>query len=555
MKQFNSLFLIVLSLVAFGSLQAQQRYLDEVFTDVNVQSGLIYGENFTLEFLPEVGTTVNQDLLFDFYEPAGDTATERPLVVLLHTGNFLPQVTNGSIFGTRTDSATVEIAERLAKRGYVVASIDYRLGWNPLAETQPARALGLIQAAYRGLQDTRTAIRYFRRDAAENNNSFGVDTSRITVWGMGTGGYISLATMTLDEYIKIATTTDPPGKFLYDPGTGTLIPMVIREVNGDINGVGYPDPTSAGRLPFPSPPLNAGDTLNIPNHIGFSSDYHLTVNMGGALGDISWLEAGQTPVISFQVPTDPFAPYESDLLIVPTTGEVVVQVQGAKIVMEKATSLGNNAPFEMVEDMFGEDPYTAAAKANSAAAGHAYYEGLFPMPRPTNIYGEEEGSPWNWWNPNASAAPGILPPWNLLPRDPDDPNSITFHEYELQYNADMSPENARTYIDTIMGYFAPRAFVALNLGGTSSVEPVLADSEVQLSLAPNPASDQVFINTDIEYPIQAVQLFDLNGRLLQSNTRINQNAFTLQRGDLPPGMYIAKLKFEKGIVSKKILFR
>ena len=42
--------------------------------------------------------------------------------------------------------------------GYVVASIDYRTGWNPLAATQSERTYQLINAAYRGVQDARTAL-------------------------------------------------------------------------------------------------------------------------------------------------------------------------------------------------------------------------------------------------------------------------------------------------------------------------------------------------------------------------------------------------------------
>ena len=97
----------------------------------------------------------------DVYQPSGDTETSRPLVLVFHTGNFLPNVLNGQISGTKKDSSVVEICTQLARRGYVAASVDYRVGWNPLASTQPERALGLIQAAYRGLQDGRNAIRYF----------------------------------------------------------------------------------------------------------------------------------------------------------------------------------------------------------------------------------------------------------------------------------------------------------------------------------------------------------------------------------------------------------
>src|SRR5690606_29502488 len=109
----------------------------------------------------------------------GDTETARPLVLYFHTGNFLPFRNpanpsqlgfNNSCGGERTDSAAVEICTRLAKMGYVVASVDYRLGWNPLASTDVARRFGIINAAYRGVQDARTAIRYFRKSVAEDNN-------------------------------------------------------------------------------------------------------------------------------------------------------------------------------------------------------------------------------------------------------------------------------------------------------------------------------------------------------------------------------------------------
>jgi dienelactone hydrolase len=66
----------------------------------------------------------------DVYEPSGDTASVRPLVLVLHTGSFLPAVMNGQPTGGRKDSAVVEMCTRFAKKGYVAAAVSYRLGWN-----------------------------------------------------------------------------------------------------------------------------------------------------------------------------------------------------------------------------------------------------------------------------------------------------------------------------------------------------------------------------------------------------------------------------------------
>ncbi|MDG1261208.1 MAG: alpha/beta hydrolase, partial [Flavobacteriales bacterium] len=260
--------LTMMMLFACVSQVSAQRYLEEVFDDVTVTNEVQYGTNATVLAYAIFGEAIPENLMMDIYEPEGDTETERPLILFFHTGNFLPHPENGGTGGLRTDSAAVEICSRMARMGYVVASCDYRLGWNPLAETQEERVSTLINAAYRGVQDARTAARFFRADAIDGDNDYGIDESRIVVWGQGTGGYISMASATLDEYEDILLP-----KFI----TEDLIPMVIESINGDIFGTSY------GINPFD------GDTLCYVNHEGYDSDFQACVNLGGAMGDISWL--------------------------------------------------------------------------------------------------------------------------------------------------------------------------------------------------------------------------------------------------------------------------
>jgi acetyl esterase/lipase len=169
MKKFNML-VVLASLVLASSVNAQ-RYLKPMF-DVNPSKTIAYGKNYTVLAVPSLGKTVPQPLAADVYTPKGDVETKRPLVIYFHTGSFLPTPQNGSPSGSRTDSTAVNICKRFAAMGYVAVSADYRLGWNPTATTQEARANTLINAAYRGVQDGRTAIRYFKENAA----TFGVDT-------------------------------------------------------------------------------------------------------------------------------------------------------------------------------------------------------------------------------------------------------------------------------------------------------------------------------------------------------------------------------------------
>lgn len=505
MKKINIL-LLLLCCVAFVRAQ-NNRYVEEVFTDVTLQSDITYGVNATVLLLGQLGQAIPQPLLLDLYQPDGDTETDRPLVLVFHTGNFLPFPQNGGTGGTKTDSTVVEVCKRLAKMGYVAASVDYRLGWNPIAANQSDRIFGIINAAYRGVQDARTAVRYFKRSVKEQSNVYGIDSTKIALWGIGTGGYVSLNTAALDAYSKVLLP-----KFTVNVG-GTPFPMVVESINGDIYG------TSVGVVPPGLPlPYPAGDTLCYPNHVGYTSDIQLAVNMGGALGDSSWIDPGQSPIISFHVPTDPFAPYNCAVLNVPPPINLpVVDVCGSNVVQLQQNNFGNNQVFINANFV---DEFTVVA--NSRNGGKA---GLFPFPSadPT------ESAPWDFYaadNPNATEPP--------------------------------NPVSARLYIDTIMAYFAPRACVALgldcNLTGISSTKDVISANDVQLQMMPNPAYAEVTFQSAAEFPIQDIQLFDLSGRLVKSALNIKDNHYRIQRGDLPNGMYIAKLRFERGVVTQKLIF-
>lgn len=529
----------LLACLAFSVQKASaQRYLTPQFTDVTVQTNVLYGFNYTVLTVPVTGHTMKQPLVMDIYSPTGDTETNRPLILYFRTGNFLPNPQNGSTTGTRYDSIAVELCTRLAKMGYVVANVDYRLGWNPISTDINVRISTLINAAYRGVQDARSCIRFFRKSVAENNNPYGICPSKITVFGEGTGGYISLATATLDNYADIVIP-----KFIGPDinGDGVPDPFVIEPLNGDLNGE-----TLTGINP-----LN-GDTLAIPNNPGYSSDAQLCVNLGGALGDISWLDQTDPPTISFHVPDDPNAPYTSGILIVPTTGDQIVEVQGSYEVAKKSNQIGINQVFV---DANIQDGFTTAADANNDG-----YEGLFPFIRPTwtnplNPTGDplHEGSPWAWWDAaywSQVAHPSC--PMGL-------PLSVcNFHVINWISQQDMSATKGRTYADSIVGYFAPRAFVALDLASNTCVSSVKGDFnqlDVNLTVFPNPAEAEVNFISESQEKILGFELYDMTGKLVKSQNDINNNYYTMKREQLPKGMFIAKLRFKEGLLSRKIVLQ
>ncbi len=552
MKKITTHLIFLFCLLSVVQVFAQDRYVDEIFTDVSVTTDVTYGVNATVLLVPIVGEAVPQALQMDVYEPVGDTETSRPLVLVFHTGNFLPPVTNAQIAGTKADSSAVEICKQLARRGFVAASVDYRLGWNPLAETQPERALGLIQAAYRGLQDGRTAIRYFRKSVAEDGNPYGIDDTKITAWGNGTGGYLVLGLAGLSFYNEIPLASNPAGKFLLDvnmDGTPET-PMVVEAYHGDIEGkVLTVTPDGAFGLP-------AGDTTNYPNHVDYSSDFNLTVNVGGALGDISWLDDQTVPIIAVQSIDDQFAPYDDAILIVPTTGDPIVQVQGLQSIGAAQEASGINQPWK---DFGFDDAVTMEAQANAATAGHPYYEGCYSWKSPNNSNNIDEGVVINWWDPDA-ATPATSPcmglAWNQCPH-PTDPSGMTsFHASGLLLNEGMSAEKARGNIAKIMDYVIPRACITLDIecNGVTNTNEVLLDAR-RVELMPNPTLGSINISTSNSDQIEHVEVYSIEGKLISVDKAINLAQHNLNLYGQAPGIYVVKVYLADGVVAKKVMLK
>ena len=526
------LYPLVFLLLTSWIVSAQTRYLDEVFTDVSVQPGITYGVNATVLYYSAFGQAIPEALKLDLYEPVGDTETARPLVLYFHTGNFLPFRDpanpstlgfNGSCGGERTDSAAVEICTRLAKMGYVVASVDYRLGWNPLAATDVARRFGILNAAYRGVQDARTAIRFFRKSVAELSNPYNVDTDKIVVWGQGTGGYLTLTMGTLDNYLKIPLASN--GKFIYDhdanPATNP-IPMVIEGINGDIYG------TSVGINPAD------GDTLCYPNHVGYDSEYALAVNTGGATADTAWAAPGQSPLISYAVPTDNFAPYGEGIVNVPGTNLQVILAQGSYLLQKLHEEYGNQDAMVNAGVSFALEAEQAAAFAASPAEFQEPYAGLYPFNMP-----DKPGSP---------GIPTTVSPWEWTSFAGVNPADPCLQDGDF----------ARNYIDTIVQFYAPRACFVLEFN--ECIEKItginiIPESAVGLKVYPNPGSEVIYIETQSGSPIREVLLYDEMGRLHKVILGLNSNVVSVERGNLPTGRYISLIRFDEGSVVQKLIFK
>jgi len=253
MKQFKLTFII--ALFCTGLLKAQTiidcnslRYDREVFTSVDILSNVVYGANIN-------SGNANEILIMDIYLPAGDTASVRPLIVWAHGGSF--------IGGTKNDPDISQLATAFAKRGYVCASISYRLGIPvPIGEANATKAV------YRAVQDMKAAVRFFRKDAA-TTNQYKIDPNMIFAGGSSAGAFTALHLAYLNEVSELPSVIDT---------------TLLGNIEGESGNPGY------------------------------SSEVNAVVNLCGALGSKEYIVPGDIPFVSLHGTMDQTVPYSSDTI-------------------------------------------------------------------------------------------------------------------------------------------------------------------------------------------------------------------------------------------------
>src|SRR3954451_6540932 len=133
---------------------------------------LVYGHNRDWQ-----GKMDTLQLKLYYPDNKKDDFSQRPLIVMVHGGGF--------VRGSLKSSKKREMY--FAQKGFVVASIDYRLGWEQ--DCVPGNDTSLGYAMYRGVQDLNAAIRYLVHHAA----TYKIDTKRILLNGESAGALASLA--------------------------------------------------------------------------------------------------------------------------------------------------------------------------------------------------------------------------------------------------------------------------------------------------------------------------------------------------------------------------
>ncbi len=186
MKKIYTIASALLLLISYNAnAQCNGRYQSDIYPTVDVTSNIQYGTNLDLD-----NNTVN--LMMDIYQPQGDTAAIRPLVIFAHGGSF--------IGGTRTEADMVYFCTELAKKGYVCASISYRLAGSAfdLIATETT-----VKVVFNAIQDGKAAIRFFRKDAA-TTNTYKIDPDQVFIGGTSAGGILGINLTYMDDVNKLS---------------------------------------------------------------------------------------------------------------------------------------------------------------------------------------------------------------------------------------------------------------------------------------------------------------------------------------------------------------
>lgn len=263
----KELALLLSSVAGIGVSIAQpcgSRYLDSLFISATVQ---------TVQFGQNTDYAGNPVALFaDVYTPTGDTANDRAAIIYVHGGGF--------VGGTRNDANITRLCTQLAKKGYVVASIDYRIGVLDTTNAEKGKA------QLRAVQD----LNAFVRSAKAASAVFRIDTTKILITGGSAGGATILAKAFLD-YAELPS---------------------------------YMDTTGVGTLEGAS------------NSLSNTTDVFAAYSLWGAVGDTTWIQPGDIPVGAIQSIFDPCIPWDFG----PSCNVPGYSVFGSRSIHTRATNLG-----------------------------------------------------------------------------------------------------------------------------------------------------------------------------------------------------------------------
>ena len=109
--------------------------------------------------------------------------------------------------------------------------------------------------------------------------------------------------------------------------------------------------------------------------------------------------------------------------------------------------------------------------------------------------------------------------------------------------------NFTTYFELSNDWFTTLDSTILNNLPMVGIGEVI--KRTQFTVVPNPFSDQVTVTSNGNQPIQSYRIYDLGGNLVIAQNGLNAEKLTIDRGNMPAGMYFLELNSEKSVLGRQ----
>ena len=479
------------------------RYVADTFPTVQTTVGVEFGRNTAIDY--STGQeSAPLPLYLDFYEPAGDAAAQRPLLILAFGGSF--------VTGTRQDADIVAICQAFARKGYATAAIDYRLvqpgakglNYALLANRPDLLADELVRAA----NDLRAAVRFFRA----MTSTYRIDPAKVFVGGFSAGAITALQVGYTET---VAENSDLNIQKAYARYGGL-------EGNTDLPGNGLLG------------------TYNSQNVAG-------VFNIAGGINDLSLLSAGNPPLYSAQGTRDEVVPYDCG-----SVSYSNYALCGGNQLQMRALSAEVNLTSRLYPVVGGthsspaSEPNRSLVIADAAAFLQTLICPAAPLPVTLSAFGGRV---------DAHCAATLS--WQTA-------SEVNSRAYEVQGSDNGLIFNILTTVPSRnqlagaaytcrLGTMAGTRYFRLRLvdaDGTAAYSPLVTLTAAcgpanGLATSPNPIRNILIIN-NLQNERSTLLVYDATGRLVL-RAHADQATASLAIGDLPPGIYFLKAYDEAGL--------
>lgn len=510
MKLLKKIVILTFIGLAFQATGQDFRYTGRIFDKVDTFKNVEYAQaewlNNPIALLSDYNihdgeqTTAVKPLLMNIFVPAEDTVSLKPTIIFSHSGAFL--------IGSRLADDMVAFCDSFARKGYVTATIDYRIGmgatvtrlWGSIIIGLSVDEKNAHRAAYRATQDGRAAIRYLKQNA----DLYGIDSSRVFLVGSSAGAIQDLSVLYLDQQHEI------------------------------------PDNTQT------APPLGGLDDVG---PVGPDGNPDAVVAMWGATWDPAYIENKQTPLLLMHGENDNIVPFKKGIPLDGTVPDNPIvhfnmpETYGSYCIDTALTNRGIPHETYFVKDK-----------------GHEFYgvdTGMFPPEGPNEywniVHQKITDFLFRQIKPsidfNFTLNENSLTTFNYA----DDDYFVSWDFGDGTTSRSVEPE----HIYTQKGKYKVSLKVCneimacdtvskqINVDVISGIEDYQAE---KIRLYPNPVSSELKIS-GMSSPF-SIRLFDLTGRQKLQVENTTQNHIDLSR--LNPGIYILHIEFGEISIVRKI---